>query len=471
MPDLDKLQKKLNYRFKNLELLKTALDRRVYKAVNGKNTRPFESFEFVGDRVLNLCIATIISDLHPEWTPNQLQELYTHYTRNTNSEARHGGPLYRIAKELDIESNLTGIEDEVLDKAGKRGRATKKRIKTKEGILSDHMEALFKAIYKDSAYNLQVVIPIVENLFRPLGLLDADHISVSNFGESHSSHNEEDDDDEKNTKNENFIKWVSTGNLFELKKPEYASISAKKATYGLLMALTNKHNHIVPHLAKQYTIDLEIVRDELDNPELDVSTRGFLKHFLVKQLLEKNKANLLSDTEKEDLFILLISQGNIAVLKEVKLKVTSSKIDEGFALAVRDNKADIIVLLVKEYAIKVDIIREAITKIPADWNVKKFLEKRLKTMENNVSPISMVILSPNSEKNILSEDFKENEEAINSDMSDSPIYSSNKEDLKQVGIFGEQARRNTEIKKSVVLEINTNIEDNANKVGCYCIIQ
>lgn len=471
MTDLDKLQAKLNYRFKNIDLLKKALDRRVYRAANGKNTRPFESFEFVGDRVLNLCIATIISDIHPEWTPNQLQELYTHYTRNTNSEARHGGPLYRIAKELDIESNLTGIEDEALDKAGKRGKATKKRIKTKEGILSDHMEALFKAIYTDSAYNLQIVIPIVENLFRPLGLLDADHISVSNFGESHSSQNDEEDDDEENTKNENFIKWVSTGNLFELKKPEYATINDKKATYGLLMALTNKHNHIVPHLAKQYTIDLQMVREELENPELDVSTRGFLKHFLVKQFLGKNKANLLSDTDTEDLFMLLISQGNIAALKEVKLKVAEPTINDGFALAVRDNKADIIVLLVKEYAIKADIIREAITKIPADWNIKKFLEKRLKSIENNVSPVSMVMSSSNSPKNLLSEDSRKNEEAANSDMSDSPISSSNKLDLKQVGMFGVQARRNSEIKKPSAVEINADINDNAKKGGCYCIIQ
>lgn len=106
MAMFEKLQEKLNYRFNNITLLERALDRRVVKAANGKKTSLFESIEFVGDRVLNLCIATLLAELHPDWTPAQLQPVYVNYTRNTHDAARNGGPLYRIAKALDLESHL-----------------------------------------------------------------------------------------------------------------------------------------------------------------------------------------------------------------------------------------------------------------------------------------------------------------------------------------------------------------------------
>ncbi|HYF97832.1 MAG TPA: ribonuclease III domain-containing protein, partial [Coxiellaceae bacterium] len=166
---LEELQHKLNYYFKNAELLNRALSRNVITSASTDEAEvlpDYEHLEFVGDRVLNLCITTLLSKLHPSWTPHQLQSFYVHYTRNTDDAALHGGPLYRIAKDLELESHLTLKPGEKLDRKGTRGKLKAGKGKTKEGLLADHMEALLGAVYLDSDHNLNKVISIVETLFK-----------------------------------------------------------------------------------------------------------------------------------------------------------------------------------------------------------------------------------------------------------------------------------------------------------------
>lgn len=187
----EELQKALGYEFRNIILLRNALDRthRV-RAGDAYTSRErilpdYEHLERLGDTALNLSIMTILSDLHPTWTPGQLNKAYVHYTRNTSDYAVHGSALYRIAKDLKLETYLTLKPGESLDEKGKRGKPEDKREgKTKEGHLSDHMEAVFGAIYTDAGYDLNVLRTVIANLYKPLGLLDPDHDSDKAFGAS-----------------------------------------------------------------------------------------------------------------------------------------------------------------------------------------------------------------------------------------------------------------------------------------------
>lgn len=69
--NLVEFQEKLRYQFHDIGLLQHALDHRVYRTENGVETRYFEHLEFLGDRALNLCIAEILSNLHPSWSPKE----------------------------------------------------------------------------------------------------------------------------------------------------------------------------------------------------------------------------------------------------------------------------------------------------------------------------------------------------------------------------------------------------------------
>lgn len=375
---LDELQNKLGYHFKNIELLKRALDRRAYKAKNGKKTNHFEHLEFLGDRVLNLCIATILTQLHPEWTPSQLQGVYVHYTRNTDDSSKNGGPLYRIAKDLDIESNLRLEKGASLSATGHRGKSTKKYAKTREGALSDHMEAIISAIYTDSNYDMQILISIISQLFKPLGLLDVDHISVSNFGESLP------DEDEEIV--EQFIKLISTGNLPDLMKIQPAEINAKTAAYGLLVASTNKRNNIIPYLVKHYEIDLETIVDELEDQDLSISIRGFLKNFLIDKFLEINEKNQLTDIDKDTLFLLLSQQGKIKKLTDANLVVTPEIATEGLLLAIQENKSNVMIYIIKNYTIETNVLQDAFDNPSIDADTKRFLAKKIKMNTGDVFP-------------------------------------------------------------------------------------
>lgn len=121
-----KLEKKLGYSFKNKMLLKTALTHPLCKVGND-----FESLEWVGDRVLNLCIAQMLNEMFPEATPNELNETYKALVNN---------------EFLTKQAEKWGIKNFI--------------IKTKDGVdypiskkdMADVVEAISGALLKDSGY-------------------------------------------------------------------------------------------------------------------------------------------------------------------------------------------------------------------------------------------------------------------------------------------------------------------------------
>lgn len=174
---------KINYKFKNPDLLIQALTRKSAKGIHVAADAPdFESLEFIGDRALNLAITTHLCELYPKAAPGELQRYYEAYTRNTDASKRNGGPLYRVAKELDLETFILKAEHEDLEKNGLRGKISSSK-KTKEGHLSDHLEAFIGALYQDSQYDIKLILQWVQQYWQYMGL-NEDGISESSFGDS-----------------------------------------------------------------------------------------------------------------------------------------------------------------------------------------------------------------------------------------------------------------------------------------------
>jgi dsRNA-specific ribonuclease len=175
---------KIAYQFKNEKLLIQALTRPSAVGVClPQGSRDFESLEFVGDRVLNLAIAEQLYRLNPRATPNKLSHDYIALTRNSDDSKQNGGPLYRVAKELNIEPFIIKSPQENLTKYGSRGKKLDAQRKTKEGILADHMEALIGAIYLDCNQDMKVINLFVQRFWSQLGL-NEDSLSESSFGRS-----------------------------------------------------------------------------------------------------------------------------------------------------------------------------------------------------------------------------------------------------------------------------------------------
>lgn len=167
----------IGYRFNNPALLVQALTRK--SALSEKKVNPaigtFENFEFLGDRVLNLVIADILTQKNPHATPGELHTLYVSFTKNSDISKATGGPLYRAAKHLGLERFIILGSQEKLESRGRKPK------RTKEGKLSDHMEALIAAIYIDSGRKLEVIKGFIERHWMFLGLND-EKLSLSGFG-------------------------------------------------------------------------------------------------------------------------------------------------------------------------------------------------------------------------------------------------------------------------------------------------
>ena len=128
------LEKKINYQFKNRDLLKESLTHRSYLNENPSWRLPHnERLEFLGDAVLELIITEELYNRYPEYTEGQLTSL------------RAALVNYQM---LAVVGREIGLDDVILMSRGERkdlGRA-------REVILANTIEAVVGAIYLDSDY-------------------------------------------------------------------------------------------------------------------------------------------------------------------------------------------------------------------------------------------------------------------------------------------------------------------------------
>jgi ribonuclease-3 len=127
--NLIKLEKKINIKFKNFELLIKSLTHKSYDSIDNN-----EKLEFLGDRVLGLVITKKLLEIYPEDKEGVLDKKLASLVNKKK--------CFEIGKSL-------GLEKFVLV-----GNSKKKLIKIENKIISDCCEALIGAIYLDQGFDV-----------------------------------------------------------------------------------------------------------------------------------------------------------------------------------------------------------------------------------------------------------------------------------------------------------------------------
>lgn len=131
---MDKLQEILQYRFRNLKLLKQAL---THSSVTGNENRNYERLEFLGDRVLGLTMAHLLYKMFPNDREGVLAQRHVHLVC--------ADKVAEVVKKLHIDEYIIA-----------KDKITAERT----NVLCDVGEAIIGAIYIDS--NIEQAISFVE---------------------------------------------------------------------------------------------------------------------------------------------------------------------------------------------------------------------------------------------------------------------------------------------------------------------
>ncbi|MBE7064794.1 MAG: ribonuclease III [Ruminococcaceae bacterium] len=151
-PNISDLEKKLNYCFKDTELLKGALIHTSYanEHTRGKNVvRSNERIEFLGDSVLGLAAGSYIYETYSDMPEGRMSKL--------RASVVCEGTLADIAFSIGLDKYVRlGVGE-----AQTGGR-------NKPSILSDALESVFAAVYLDAGYDvarnvvLSFIVPEIE---------------------------------------------------------------------------------------------------------------------------------------------------------------------------------------------------------------------------------------------------------------------------------------------------------------------
>lgn len=129
---MEPLQESLNYYFKDISLLKTALTHSSYANENKLGiTENNERLEFLGDTILNLIVSQYLYKKYPNYPEGELTKIRAKVVCEPS--------LAYAARKIDLGKYLL---------LGKGEEATGGR--TRESILADTTEAIVGAIYMDS---------------------------------------------------------------------------------------------------------------------------------------------------------------------------------------------------------------------------------------------------------------------------------------------------------------------------------
>jgi ribonuclease-3 len=128
---LDDLEKAIEHRFRDPDLLERALTHRSAAAVSGEVSAHNEQLEYLGDAVLGMIVSEYLLRAFPRWSEGQLSK----------SRARlvNASSLYAAARRLGLGEHLRVGRGE--EKTGGR---------EKPALLADAFEAVVAAIYLDA---------------------------------------------------------------------------------------------------------------------------------------------------------------------------------------------------------------------------------------------------------------------------------------------------------------------------------
>ncbi len=131
MPDLlNRLQKDIEYKFKNKTLLQTAMTHSSASVLN-EEVLNYERLEFLGDRVLGLAMAEVLYKRYPKENEGDLAKRHAALVQ--------GKTLAKIAVRINLGAAMILSDNERAAGGGEN-----------EHMLADGLEALLGAIYLDS---------------------------------------------------------------------------------------------------------------------------------------------------------------------------------------------------------------------------------------------------------------------------------------------------------------------------------
>ncbi|HUU49344.1 MAG TPA: ribonuclease III [Nitrospinota bacterium] len=131
--DLDIVQKKIKYKFKNIDLLNQALTHSSFINENSKEFKDYEKFEFLGDAVIGLIVSEYSLREFDNFSEGELSKFRSRLVSKAN--------LANLAQTIDLGKFL------LLGKGEERTNG-----RDKYSILASSLEALFGAIFLDSGY-------------------------------------------------------------------------------------------------------------------------------------------------------------------------------------------------------------------------------------------------------------------------------------------------------------------------------
>ena len=138
--DIHKLEKTINVKFKNLDLLKQSLTHKSFDT--NKNN---EKIEFLGDRVLGLIVSKKLLEIYPDEKEGILDKKFASLVNKTT--------CLEIAKNINLDKFILTFNPK------------NKKIKIEDKIVSDSCEALIGAIFLDRGLSVaeKVVLELWKN--------------------------------------------------------------------------------------------------------------------------------------------------------------------------------------------------------------------------------------------------------------------------------------------------------------------
>ena len=128
LPDLERLQQRLQHQFSDAKLLQRALTHRSFSSDHN------ERLEFVGDSVLNLAVAAMLYEALQAMPEGDLSRIRANLVKQET--------LHSIATDLGLDQVIRLGEGEARSGGHKR-----------PSILADALEALIAAVYLDGGYD------------------------------------------------------------------------------------------------------------------------------------------------------------------------------------------------------------------------------------------------------------------------------------------------------------------------------
>ena len=158
------LEKRINYKFKNVKLLTQCL---THKSFNSNENN--EKIEFLGDRVLGLVIAKKLLEIYPDEKEGILDKKFASLVNKKT--------CLEIAKDINLERFILTFN------------SNNKKNKIEDKIISDSCESLIGAIYLDKGFNAseKVILNLWSNNIKKSIITEIDaktklqELSLKNF--------------------------------------------------------------------------------------------------------------------------------------------------------------------------------------------------------------------------------------------------------------------------------------------------